>query len=233
MTVQAKILRLLAELQQLEHLAVLLITHNLAVVAEIADDVLVMYAGRIVEAGPVHILGNPRHPYVNGLLKALPQLGTGPARLEGIAGTVPPLGRRPPGCRFHPRCPLAQPVCQREPPLNGPGDGHRAACWVRRQRARHERPLLMVENLRVTYPAGRRHVTAVRGATFTIERGRCLGCGRQSGSGKSSLARGPRPGDPCGRPGGVRRPEVLNRIGPGGCAFAAARKWCFRIRWAR
>jgi len=131
-TVQAKILRLLAELQQLEHLAVLLITHNLAVVAEIADEVLVMYAGRIVEAGPVHILGNPRHPYVNGLLKALPQLGTGPARLEGIAGTVPPLGRRPPGCRFHPRCPLAQPVCrEREPPLNGPGDGHRAACWVR------------------------------------------------------------------------------------------------------
>ena len=116
----------------MEHLAVLLITHNLAVVAEIADEVLVMYAGRIVEAGPVHILGNPRHPYVNGLLKALPQLGTGPARLEGIAGTVPPLGRRPPGCRFHPRCPLAQPVCrEREPPLNGPGDGHRAACWVR------------------------------------------------------------------------------------------------------
>ena len=83
-TVQAKILRLLAELQRKENLAVLLITHNLGVVAEIADEVHVMYAGRIVESGPVEMLRQPRHPYVKGLLKALPRLDEGAARLEGI-----------------------------------------------------------------------------------------------------------------------------------------------------
>jgi len=130
-TVQAKILRLLADLQYRENLAVLLITHNLGVVAEVADDLHVMYAGRVVESGPVSLLRNPFHPYVKGLLKALPRLDGKDEALEGIEGSVPPLGRRPSGCRFHPRCPLARPECaQREPELL-PHEGNRAvACWA-------------------------------------------------------------------------------------------------------
>ena len=130
-TVQAKILRLLAELQRRERLAVLLITHNLGVVAEVADEVHVMYAGRVVESGPVDLLRRPRHPYVKGLLKALPRLDGNAERLEGIEGSVPPLGRRPAGCRFHPRCPLARAVCrEREPEFVADGRGHAVACWA-------------------------------------------------------------------------------------------------------
>lgn len=129
-TVQAKILRLLADLQRRENLAVLLITHNLGVVAEIADEVHVMYAGRIVESGPVELLRNPRHPYVKGLLKALPRLD-GRGRLEGIEGSVPSLGRRPAGCRFHPRCSLARGTCrEKEPTLQACGTGRAVACWA-------------------------------------------------------------------------------------------------------
>jgi oligopeptide/dipeptide ABC transporter ATP-binding protein len=130
-TVQAKILRLLAELQRRENLAVLLITHNLGVVAEIADEVHVMYAGRVVESGPVEMLRNPLHPYVKGLLKALPRLDGSAERLEGIEGSVPPLGRRPAGCRFHPRCSLARASCQEhEPALSERATGHAVACWA-------------------------------------------------------------------------------------------------------
>lgn len=130
-TIQAKILRLLAALQRQENLAVLLITHNLGVVAEIADEVHVMYAGRVVESGPVDLLRRPRHPYVKGMLKALPRLAGKVERLEGIEGSVPPLGRRPAGCRFHPRCLLARTICQeREPELAPQTAGHSAACWA-------------------------------------------------------------------------------------------------------
>ena len=130
-TVQAKILRLLVRLQQHENLAVLLITHNLGVVAEIADEVHVMYAGRIVEAGPVEILNNPQHPYVQGLLQALPRLKGPAGRLAGIEGAVPPLGRRPAGCRFQPRCGRARDICrEREPELKTCGTDHRVACWA-------------------------------------------------------------------------------------------------------
>lgn len=133
-TVQAKILRLLAELQRKENLAVLLITHNLGVVAEVADEVQVMYAGRVVETGPVEILRNPLHPYVQGLLKALPRLDGKVERLAGIAGSVPPLGRRPAGCRFHPRCPLARAICrEREPALRVHAGARAVACWAREE----------------------------------------------------------------------------------------------------
>lgn len=115
-TVQARLLRLLAELQQKEQLAVLLITHNLGVVAEVADDVLVMYAGRAVEQGPVKVLQAPKHPYVRGLLRALPRLEKSPPPLEGMEGQVPPPGRRPGGCAFHPRCPFARPICSERVP---------------------------------------------------------------------------------------------------------------------
>ena len=130
-TVQAKILRLLAEVQRRENLAVLLITHNLGVVAEVADEVHVMYAGRVVESGPVEMLRQPLHPYVKGLLKALPRLDEKAERLEGIEGSVPPPGRRPAGCRFHPRCPLARAICQeREPEYAERVRGRFVACWA-------------------------------------------------------------------------------------------------------
>ncbi len=130
-TVQAKILRLLVELQRKENLAVLLITHNLGVVAEVADEVHVMYAGRVVESGPVDLLRNPLHPYVKGLLKALPRLDGHAERLEGIEGSVPPLGRRPAGCRFHPRCRLVRPLCmEKEPKFCEREKGHSVACWA-------------------------------------------------------------------------------------------------------
>jgi oligopeptide/dipeptide ABC transporter ATP-binding protein len=131
-TVQAQILRLLAELQRTENLAVLLITHNLGVVAEVADEVLVMYAGRAVERGPVSMLVAPRHPYVEGLLRALPRLERGAGPLEGLPGQVPALGRRPAGCPFHPRCALARAECRERVPEWTEGEGGRAvACWVR------------------------------------------------------------------------------------------------------
>lgn len=130
-TVQAKILRLLAALQRQESLAVLLITHNLGVVAEIADEVHVMYAGRIVESGPVELLRNPRHPYVQGLLKALPRLDGDTNRLAGIEGSVPPPGRRPAGCRFHPRCASVRTLCRAsEPELRSCAADHAVACWA-------------------------------------------------------------------------------------------------------
>ncbi|MBR4251900.1 MAG: ABC transporter ATP-binding protein [Kiritimatiellae bacterium] len=131
-TVQARLLRLLADLQRSGNLAVLLITHNLGVVAEVADDLLVMYAGRAVESGPVSLLSSPRHPYVEGLLRALPRLAPDAPPLEGIPGQVPALGRRPAGCPFHPRCPLARPECATAVPhpTRGPA-GHTVACHVR------------------------------------------------------------------------------------------------------
>lgn len=131
-TVQARLLRLLADLQRKENLAVLLITHNLGVVAEVADEVLVMYAGRAVERGPVSMLASPRHPYVEGLLRALPRLERGAGPLEGIPGQVPALGRRPAGCPFHPRCALARAECrERVPEWREAGDGRALACGVR------------------------------------------------------------------------------------------------------
>ena len=113
-TVQAKILQLLRHLQLVENLAVLLITHNLGVVAQVADDMAVMYAGRIVEQGPVpDVLRHPAHPYVRALLRALPTLhgADTAAPLHEIPGRVPPPGARPPGCPFAPRCVAAQPDC--------------------------------------------------------------------------------------------------------------------------
>lgn len=135
-TVQARILDLLRHLQVTENLAVLLITHNLGVVAQVADDMAVMYAGRIVEQGPVPlVLRQAAHPYVHALLRALPTLrGTAPgALLQEIPGRVPPPGSRPPGCRFAPRCPAATPECSAaEPPLAAIHPGavppHLAAC---------------------------------------------------------------------------------------------------------
>jgi peptide/nickel transport system ATP-binding protein len=115
-TIQAQILDLLRALQQKMGLALLLITHDLGVVAEMADRVAVMYAGRIVEEAPVKALfANPRHPYTQGLMASMPGSEPG-ARLKAIQGTVPALGQLPPGCAFAPRCPYRFEPCDTAPP---------------------------------------------------------------------------------------------------------------------
>jgi oligopeptide/dipeptide ABC transporter ATP-binding protein len=130
-TIQAQILELIAKLQREEGMAVLLITHDLGVVAETARRVAVMYAGRIVEQADVmSLFERPRHPYTAGLLRSRPRLDTPHGRLVPIEGSVPDAQHQPPGCPFHPRCPHAEERCRREdPPLVGEGD-HRFACWV-------------------------------------------------------------------------------------------------------
>ena len=130
-TIQAQILDLLRDLQSRLGMAILIITHDLGVIAEIADEVVVMYAGRIVERAPVRALfENPQHPYTIGLLGAIPRLDADRERLSTIEGTVPSPTNQPAGCRFSPRCPFADSRCQQEqPPLAAHGEGHVVACW--------------------------------------------------------------------------------------------------------
>ncbi len=131
-TIQAQIMRLMKGLQQDLATSTLLITHDLGVVAQLADDVAVMYLGRIVERGPVReIMKHPRHPYTRGLLKSLPSLALEKARLPSIEGSVPSLSEIPPGCPFHPRCPYAQKGrCDQgaPPPLEELSETVAAAC---------------------------------------------------------------------------------------------------------
>ena len=130
-TFQAQILALISDLQRQTRTAMLLITHDLGVVAQTADDVAVMYAGRIVETGPVDaIFNDPQHPYTLGLMGSLPSLGARTARLVTIPGSVPLPGSMPTGCRFSTRCPFADDFCCREtPPLTAVSGLHKAACW--------------------------------------------------------------------------------------------------------
>jgi oligopeptide/dipeptide ABC transporter ATP-binding protein len=130
-TIQAQILDLLLRLQAEMGLAVLLITHDLGVVAEVCRTVAVMYAGRIVEAAPAAALfARPRHPYTDGLLRSSPRIGARGSRLAQIPGMVPAPGRRGPGCAFAGRCPRAGALCRLErPPLDAAGDGRHVACW--------------------------------------------------------------------------------------------------------
>jgi oligopeptide/dipeptide ABC transporter ATP-binding protein len=130
-TIQAQILDLMRTLRAETGASIILITHDLGVVAEVADHVVVMYAGKIVESADVHTLFNdPQHPYTLGLLSSIPRLGEERARLQAIDGTVPSPARMPRGCRFHPRCALADARCvEYEPPLAALGALHHAACW--------------------------------------------------------------------------------------------------------
>jgi peptide/nickel transport system ATP-binding protein len=135
-TIQAQILELMRELGRETGAAIILITHDLGVVAEMAQRVVVMYAGRKVEEAPVdELFARPRHPYTRGLLGSMPHLGDsargeGGKRLVEIPGMVPSLKDEQPGCLFAPRCPNAIPRCSQEaPPLTAHGSGHWAACW--------------------------------------------------------------------------------------------------------
>jgi oligopeptide/dipeptide ABC transporter ATP-binding protein len=128
-TIQAQILELMKTLQSELHIAVLLITHDLGVVEEMCREVVVMYAGRIVEKAPAKSLfARPRHPYTAGLLAASPRKAPRGSILPTIPGTVPPPGRRGQGCDFAERCARALPRCRQETP-SLTGNGHVAACW--------------------------------------------------------------------------------------------------------
>jgi oligopeptide/dipeptide ABC transporter ATP-binding protein len=129
-TIQAQIIELLAEIQAEMGMAIQFISHNLGVVSEIADDIAVMYAGRIVERAPAaDILGAPRHPYTRALIATVPRIGARARRLPAIGGQVPHPLALPPGCAFSDRCPLADAACRAaEPPLADTGGGHLVAC---------------------------------------------------------------------------------------------------------
>src|SRR5262249_21651974 len=133
-TIQAQILELLNGLRRTRDLAVLLITHDLGVVAEVADRVAVMYTGKIVEESPVdELFARPKHPYTEGLLRSVPKLTTKevvtPVRLQTIEGTVPKATALPPGCHFEPRCEYRMPRCREEEiPLYPTGDGITVRC---------------------------------------------------------------------------------------------------------
>ena len=137
-TIEAQILDLMRNLQSELGTAVILITHDLGVVAEMARKVVVMYAGKVVEQAPVHtIFAEPNHPYTQGLLQSLPNAELGAVsggnkrRLQEIPGIVPSLLNLPPGCKFASRCPKAMAVCEeKEPPLEQVGADHLSACWL-------------------------------------------------------------------------------------------------------
>lgn len=133
-TIQAQILELLGELQRELGMAVILITHDLGVVAETADRVAVMYAGQVVEYSDVlEIFTRPLHPYTAGLQASLPKLGEVVDRLRVIPGTVPNPARFPVGCRFHPRCPVMIDKCLEDPPLEAIVGPHLSRCWRARE----------------------------------------------------------------------------------------------------
>ncbi|MEV5984628.1 ABC transporter ATP-binding protein [Streptomyces sp. NPDC052051] len=129
-TVQAQVMDLLAELRREYRMGLVLITHDLGVVADVADRIAVMYAGRVVETAPVHdIYRAPAHPYTRGLLDSVPRLDQKGGRLYAIKGLPPNLMAIPPGCAFHPRCPLARDVCRTDvPPLHEVAKDRASAC---------------------------------------------------------------------------------------------------------
>ena len=137
-TIQAQVLGLIRELRDRLNTAILLITHDLGVIAENADRVIVMYAGKKIEEAPViELFESPQHPYTQGLLRSVPSFNETessphfePELLEEIKGTVPPLDKKPPGCSFAPRCDIASERCQQTvPALTKISEQHLVACW--------------------------------------------------------------------------------------------------------
>ena len=216
-TVQAQVLAVLARRQAETGAAVILITHDLGVVAETADRVAVMYGGRIVETGEVaDIFRTPRHPYTVGLLHSLPRLDIVADRLVPIPGQPPAPARLPSGCAFHPRCPIARPRCAAEgPPLLELTEGRATACHFPDEvqgllaqtapltvtptvatPATTDTPLLVVEGLKVHFPIRtgllRRQtgtVRAVDGVSLVVRAGETLGLVGESGCGKTTTGR--------------------------------------------
>jgi len=130
-TIQAQIIDLLLELQRKKNMGLILITHDLALVAESADRVVVLYAGQVVEMGPAsEVFRNPQHPYTEALMKSLPESGKGQARLNALAGVVPGANDRPNGCLLNPRCPYAMARCRTEEPELITSQDHAVRCFI-------------------------------------------------------------------------------------------------------
>jgi len=213
-TIQAQILDLLAKLQRERGMALLLITHDLGIVAHMADRVAVMYAGEIVEVAPrAAFFRAPQHPYSQKLFAALPGAAQRSGQLAQIPGQVPPLTGEFAGCRFTERCEHAFERCRREAPkLLAVDPGHRARCHLREEAragpraaaggapevraARAARPLLEVKDLKVHFPIRRGifrrtvgHVKAVDGVSLAVGEGRTLALVGESGSGKTTVGK--------------------------------------------
>ena len=208
-TVEADVLDLVATLQSELHTAVLFISHNLGVISKMCDRVGVLYAGRLVEEGPVGtVLQDPRHPYTVGLLRCIPRGGVRKdhGRLDTIPGFLPSLGSRLEGCVFADRCALADDRCRsEEPPVTEAAPGHIARCFhqdlapgLPREDAvelrvptvdREQTPLVRLEDLGKVFIQGGHAVHALAGVSAAIWPGETLGLVGESGSGKTTLAR--------------------------------------------
>ncbi len=208
-TVEAEVLDLVAQLQAELHTSVLFISHNLGVIAKMCDRVGVLYAGRLVEEGPVEeVLTDPRHPYTVGLLRCIPRGGVRKdhARLDTIPGFLPSLGAELPGCVFVDRCALADDRCRaEEPPVSAVGSGHETRCWHHDQahalpRAeaaslsirpvdRTAAPVVRFDDLGKVFKQHGHEVHALAGVSGEIWPGETLGLVGETGSGKTTLAR--------------------------------------------
>ncbi|MFN2630007.1 MAG: ABC transporter ATP-binding protein [Gaiellaceae bacterium] len=208
-TVEAEVLDLIERLQAEFQTAVLFISHNLGVIAKMCERVGVLYAGRLVEEGPVEtVLHDPRHPYTVGLLRCIPRRGVRKdrGRLDTIKGFLPNLGEQPPGCVFADRCTLAEDVCwAEEPPLYQLGGGHTSRCFFHERapnlpRAeaatlalpaidRSAAPLVRFEELGKDFRQHGHLVHALAGVSAEIWPGETLGLVGESGSGKTTLGR--------------------------------------------
>jgi peptide/nickel transport system ATP-binding protein len=208
-TVEAEVLDLVAALRAEFDTSLLFITHNLAVVAKMCDRMGVLYAGRILEEGPVQeVFDNPRHPYTVGLLRCIPRGGIRKydQQLDTIPGFLPQLGAELPGCVYTDRCALAQDICRREePPLYDVGEEHRSRCHfheraqelprataaeaVKRPKTEAEDPVVRTEGMRKTFHQEGHDIHALADISFALKPGETLGLVGESGSGKTTLAR--------------------------------------------
>ena len=200
---QASVLDEIQRLRRELGVAIVYVTHNLAVVSSIADDIAVMYAGRIVECGPAAtVLGAPRHPYTRGLVASIPDF-LAPRELRGIPGIAVGIGGRPPGCAFAPRCDQRRDACEASsPPLAEITPDHQVRCleWQRTPplaltpyegatMVATASPLLAVESLRAVHPSRSGDVVAAHDVSFTIARGEAVALVGESGSGKTTIGR--------------------------------------------
>jgi peptide/nickel transport system ATP-binding protein len=208
-TVEAEVLDLVAALREEFDTSLLFITHNLAVVAKMCDRLGVLYAGRVLEEGPVQeVFDNPRHPYTVGLLRCIPRGGIRKydQQLDTIPGFLPQLGAELPGCVYTDRCALAQDICRREEPsLYDVGEEHRSRCHfherapelprataaeaVKRPKTEAEDPVVRTEGVRKTFHQEGHDIHALADISFALKPGETLGLVGESGSGKTTLAR--------------------------------------------